>query len=383
MDTPDRIGRYHVEHRLGTGGFCTVWLGRDPELEAPIAIKVLSEQWVTHLDVRDRFLQEARMLRRAKSPRVVDIHDIGKLDDGRPYFVMEYANGGTLADAIERTGGKLPIDRALRLAAEAAYAVAALHVHQVLHRDIKPANLLIKSGPDDEERVLIADLGLAKSLATASTLTQTAGTPGYMAPEQDIRNADEGLDQRADVYGIGALAYTLLTGQVPGRPGAIRPLNESRRTIPSEVRRAVAAALAADRTRRPESAEALARVFADAAARHHRPSYRSIAIASAIALLVGGGGVVLWRTGERPADRATPVSPAVVVFSPPSTTSSPSAPPSPPPTTLPRRSSTSASPPPPVVGRPASGDGRTAAKAVDIAIWDCGTGRAVRPLPAL
>src|SRR3954447_3602495 len=166
MHSLGRIGRYRLERRLGTGAFGTVWLAHDDQLEAPVAVKVLAENWSHRLDVRDRFLSEARLLRRADSNRVVQVYDIGELPDGRPYFVMEYADDGTLADRL--AGGAIPVPEALRLTALAARSAAALHEAGIVHRDVKPSNVLLRTAPDGTRRVLLADLGLAKSLAQAS-----------------------------------------------------------------------------------------------------------------------------------------------------------------------------------------------------------------------
>jgi hypothetical protein len=133
------IGRYRVERLLGAGGFGVVWLARDTILDSPVAIKVMAENAAARLDLRGRFLAEAQLLRQVGSPRVVQIYDIGELPDARPYFVMEHANKGTLAELLAR--GSLPTSRALRLAAQVAYAVGALHERGVLHRDIKPSNV--------------------------------------------------------------------------------------------------------------------------------------------------------------------------------------------------------------------------------------------------
>ena len=92
------IGRYRVVARLGAGAFSTVWLGHDDDLDVPVAIKVLAENWVGHADVAQRFLEEARLLRRVEDRRVVRVHDIGRQPDGRPYFVMDYVDGGTVAE---------------------------------------------------------------------------------------------------------------------------------------------------------------------------------------------------------------------------------------------------------------------------------------------
>lgn len=202
-----------------------VWLAHDDSLEAPVAVKVMAENWAYRLDLRERFLAEARLLRKAASSRLVQVFDMGELPDDRPYFVMEYADRGTLEDLL--ADGPLPLQDALRLTAEAARGVAALHEAGVVHRDIKPSNVLIGTSRDGAERVLVADLGLAKALAQASGLTMIAGSAGYMAPEQ--ARPDGGVDVRADVYGLGAVLYHLLTGTVPGpagritRPDRLRP----------------------------------------------------------------------------------------------------------------------------------------------------------------
>ena len=108
MAIPARIGRYRIERRLGAGAFATVWLAADDALESHVAIKVLAENWAHHPDVRARFEQEAQILRRADSERLVRIHDFGELADGRPYQVMTYAAGGTLGiSPLHANGTKL------------------------------------------------------------------------------------------------------------------------------------------------------------------------------------------------------------------------------------------------------------------------------------
>ncbi|MEV6112697.1 serine/threonine-protein kinase [Streptomyces sp. NPDC052109] len=254
MHSLDRIGRYRLERPLGTGAFATVWLAHDEELQAPVAVKVLAENWSHRLDIRDRFLSEARLLRRAGSSRVVQVYDIGELQDGRPYFVMEYADGGTLADLL--AAGPLPVDHALALTAEAARAAAALHEAGIVHRDIKPTNVLLHTAPDGTRRVLLADLGLAKSLAQASVLTLAAGSAGYQPPEQAEPGA--GIDERADVYSLGAVGYELVTGSVPGPPGRVVPPGRLRPDLDEGVERALLRALEPERARRWPGAQAFA-----------------------------------------------------------------------------------------------------------------------------
>ncbi|MFG2602596.1 serine/threonine-protein kinase [Streptomyces sp. NPDC048514] len=254
MHPLERIGRYRLERPLGTGAFATVWLAHDPELQAAVAVKVLAENWAHRLDVRERFLAEARHLRRAGSGRVVQVYDIGELADGRPYFVMQYADGGTLADLL--SGGPLPVRDALALTAEAARGAAALHEAGIVHRDIKPTNVLLHTAPDGTRRVLLADLGLAKSLAQASVLTLAAGSAGYQPPEQ--AEPGEGIDERADVYSLGAVGYELVTGAVPGPPGRVVPPGRLRPDLGADVQRALLRALEPDRNRRWPGAQAFA-----------------------------------------------------------------------------------------------------------------------------
>ncbi|MEW2283928.1 serine/threonine-protein kinase [Streptomyces sp. NPDC047841] len=254
MHPLERIGRHRLERPLGSGAFATVWLAHDPELQAPVAVKVLAENWSHRLDIRERFLSEARLLRRAGSSRVVQVYDIGELPDGRPYFVMEYAAGGTLADLP--ADGPLPVREALALTAEAARGAAALHEAGIVHRDIKPTNVLLHTAPDGTRRVLLADLGLAKSLAQASVLTLAAGSAGYQPPEQ--AEPGEGIDERADVYSLGAVGYELLTGTVPGPPGKVVPPRRLRPDLGADVERVLLRALEPDRARRWPGALAFA-----------------------------------------------------------------------------------------------------------------------------
>ena len=261
----ETIGRYQVRHRLGAGAFATVWLGDDLDLDAPVAIKVLADNWAENADIRNRFVSEARLLRRITDNRVVRVHDIGELADGRPYFVMDYAEGGTLAEVVK--AGMPPLD-ALRRGAEVARAVQVLHDAGVVHRDVKPSNLLLTRTRSGQERIVVADLGMAKSLAEASGLTVAAGSPAYMAPEQ--AHGVGGFDQRADVYAVAAVTYAMLTGRAPfdtsggitsvvyRDPSAVPELVAARYALPPRLDEVLLAALAFDPEQRPSSAEQLA-----------------------------------------------------------------------------------------------------------------------------
>ncbi|RCK70712.1 serine/threonine protein kinase [Desertihabitans brevis] len=198
-----QVGRYRLVRRLGVGSFATVWLAAGPGGE--VAVKVLAENWAVDADVRARFLAEARLLQRIADPRLVAVHEIGTLPDGRPWFAMDHCPGGSLDDLRRQ---RLPADRALRLTAEAARCLHVLHEHGVVHRDVTPGNLLL----DADGRVRLADLGVAKDLSVGTGSTMTAGTPAYMAWEQATGGA---LDRRCDVYSLACVGYALLTGRPP------------------------------------------------------------------------------------------------------------------------------------------------------------------------
>jgi serine/threonine protein kinase len=262
------IGRYRLDGTVGTGAFATVWKGYDAELDTAVAVKVLADNWALHADVRERFLSEARLLRRTESRRVVRVHDVGLVNE-RPYFVMDYVHGGTLADCV----GKVGPAEAVRLAAEAAEAVHVLHEAGFVHRDVKPSNLLLDR-TCEPARVLVADLGSAKRLADASGYTVTTGTPAYMAPEQ--ANGSGGFDGRADVYSLAVLTWELLTGSRPPDADASTPRMGTRRArrrlstgvagISPRVLDVLEAALEQDPDRRPPDAQTFARALVTAGA---------------------------------------------------------------------------------------------------------------------
>jgi serine/threonine protein kinase len=215
--------------RLGVGGFASVWLYHDDDLQSDVAVKALADNWAQRLDIRDRFLEEARILRRADSDYVVRVYDLGEVE-GTPYFVMSYADQGTVANLIERKG-RLPLDRTLSVVAQAGAGLAVLHGQGTINRDVKPANLLLRTDGAGT-RVMVADLGVAKAMMHASGLTHVVGTPAYMAPEQATGG---GVDARADVYALAAVTYHLLTGRV-AHSGTIADLAQLEPpTPPSEL----------------------------------------------------------------------------------------------------------------------------------------------------
>jgi hypothetical protein len=258
VSMPSRLGRYAVRRRIGSGGFATVWLAYDEQLDSPVAIKVLAENWTEDAHVRQRFLEEGRYLRKVESPHVVTVYDAGSLDDDRPYLVMSYADQGTLADRLEGEG--LTVAQASEVIRQIGEGLQALHQRGVLHRDVKPANVLFRTVDPEHDgtvvRAMVGDLGLGKALDVSSRLTMIAGTPSYVAPEQA---QGEHLDARADQFSLAALAFLLLSGRPPyahsslsaaADPPPPPPMSTEERPFPDAVEAVVRRGLAPDRDQR-------------------------------------------------------------------------------------------------------------------------------------
>jgi len=201
--------RYQDVARIARGGMGEVYRATDTLLGRPVAVKVLSERYAANSEIHKRFTREALAAARLSSdPDIVTIYDIGE-SDGRPFIVMEYVEGGSLADEIRRSGPQPP-QRALAWLETAAHALDYAHARGVVHRDVKPANLLL----DDDDAIHVADFGVA-SAAGLDSLTQTGtilGTAGYLAPEQAQGQA---VGPAADRYALGVVAFELLTGARP------------------------------------------------------------------------------------------------------------------------------------------------------------------------
>ncbi|HEU5425111.1 MAG TPA: serine/threonine-protein kinase, partial [Nitrolancea sp.] len=220
-----KIRNYQVKQRLGSGTYASVWLAYDPGLERDVAVKILADNWAQDDDIRRRFESEAKILWKLKDPHIVEVYGVGTLDDGRPYFEMEYADAGTLQDRIREQRDKqqfYSVAEAVRLSREIAQGLAVAHEQGVVHRDLKPSNILFKRarvvGRTTEEsptRLLLADFGIARQLEQANKLTVAAGTPYYMAPEQANPTPGRGPDERCDIYAAATILYEMLGGSVP------------------------------------------------------------------------------------------------------------------------------------------------------------------------
>ncbi len=281
-----RLGNYRIIRLLGTGGMGYVFEAEELTLHRRVALKVLKPELASDLANRERFLREARATAAIRSEHVITIFEV---EDGEPPFLtMEYLEGETLQARIERSP-PITLRMALEIARQTAVGLAAAHEQGLVHRDIKPANLWLDQKPEpvgtvDElsdsslrpptsgfERVKVLDFGLARRTSGETSLTSTGfivGTPNYMAPEQASGGR---LDDRADLFSLGCVLYTVLTGELPF-PGnsalavmmslATRippPVNHKNPIIPPEVARLVTQLLEKDANDRPQSAREVVR----------------------------------------------------------------------------------------------------------------------------
>ncbi len=204
-------GRFRLIQRIGSGGMSSVYLARHVMIDRMSAIKILREDLGLNPNHRERFLREARAVNRINHPNIVAITDFGEMD-GLVFLVMEHVAGEELLSVLRR--GAMPWERAARIAAQIASALARAHEMGIVHRDLKPENVLVGETKDGFEIVKLTDFGIAKILdAPALTFSeQIFGTPGYIAPEYL-----EGLppDGRSDLYALGVMLYEMLTGRLP------------------------------------------------------------------------------------------------------------------------------------------------------------------------
>jgi hypothetical protein len=279
--TVARIGRFGVERVLGSGTFATVWLARDEDLDAWVAIKLLAENWSFNQDARRRFLEEAKALRRLDDDHIVRVYEIGRLPDDRPYMVMEYADRGTLEDRMRlrsQLDQPFSVREAVEVGMEVAECLIAVHGSRMVHRDVKPSNVLFRSlSPERQEamrrnglsvateRTLLGDFGIARRLEGILGHTMVVGSPDYMAPEQADPVRTHHADYRSDIYSAAVILHELLTGELPHRfesaaellaagPSAPPPIRGVRPDVPAALERAVWAGLARDPEARVESA---------------------------------------------------------------------------------------------------------------------------------
>jgi serine/threonine protein kinase len=323
--------RYRGPERIARGGMGVIYRAEDALLGRVVAVKVLAEPYAEDEGIRRRFTHEALAAARlSNAPNTITIFDVGE-HDGRPYIVMEYLVGGSLADRLAAEGAQPP-GRALAWLEQAAAALDAAHARGIVHRDVKPANLLL----DDESRVRVADFGVASAagLDSFTAAGTVLGTAGYLAPEQA---RGERAGPPSDRYALGVVAFELLTGVRPFERDSTAaeaaahvnepppPATTLNPELPRALEGVLARALAKEPGSRYESSAALVAALRDAfdsdaggtiirpAQRHRRlPLLVGVLIAAALALAGVALGLSLLDD-EEPTARATTQPPRTVV----------------------------------------------------------------------
>ena len=313
------ISRYRVVSRIGQGGMAEVYLAEDSSLGRKVALKVLPSTHAGDDSARQRLFQEAQSAASLDHPFICKIYEVGRADE-QPFIAMEYVQGATLKDRL--SPGAMPVDEAVRIATEIAEAVDFGHRRHIVHRDLKPANIMLT--PDGHVKVM--DFGVAKRMAAAATdlstiaeMTATGeivGTPAYMSPEQ-LRGGS--IDARSDVFAFGLVLYEMLTGAHPYRRSTVidtasailnepQPeLTERMPAAPPLLAHVVERCLAKDPAKRYQSLadvrtelEAVTRGAASSTSTVRKgPAHeRRWVAAAAIAILLAGGGFLLWRWSD-------------------------------------------------------------------------------------
>ena len=209
--------QFRMQRKLGAGGMGTVFLAEQLGMDRQVVIKLLHEHVAAGSTASERFKREARAVARLNHPNIVQVFVFGSTDDNQLYLAMEYVEGRTLHQEIQR-GGPIPEVRVLRVLDQICSALIEAHGAGIVHRDLKPENVMLCERYGVRDYVKVLDFGIAKLLGTGEpdgTLTQAgavSGTPRYMAPEQAKAS---GIDARADLYTLGLMAYEMLTGHHP------------------------------------------------------------------------------------------------------------------------------------------------------------------------
>lgn len=266
-----RIGHYTLGEKIGEGGMGVVYRAEHAALERPVAIKLLSPRRINHVDIQ-RFEHEAQLARSFQRASRVRVYDVGYTSDGLPYYAMDLVDGLDLQTLVEREG-PLAAPRATQVLLQLSAALCELHTSGLLHRDVKPANVMLSRAAGAREVVRLLDFGLSMSLDCGAALPPLMGTPLYLPPE--AITSPDCVDQRSDIYSLGALGYFLLTGHPPftgqslyevcGQHVHSAPLPPSQRLgrpVPQRLEALLMSCLAKRLEHRPSSATLLATLAA-------------------------------------------------------------------------------------------------------------------------
>ncbi|WP_170229167.1 serine/threonine-protein kinase [Polyangium fumosum] len=298
-------GKFRIERVLGEGGMGVVLAAYHLHLGRTVAIKVLQPEALKHKELVARFANEARSASRIQSEHVARVLDVGTLDSGEPYMVMEYLEGSDLSKLVKRQGS-LEIEDAVEYLLQACEALAEAHVAGIVHRDLKPANLYLTRRADGSACVKVLDFGISKAALVGSSpeaqqMTQTQsvlGTPGYMAPEQ-LRSSKH-VDARTDIWALGVILQELVTGRlafqgstVPEIYAAIlssppEPLRKLRPDAPPALEAVIQRCLEKDAARRFASVGELAAALVPFAPARARLSAERIGRITGVALPPAG-----------------------------------------------------------------------------------------------
>jgi len=303
-------GKYRIDKVLGEGGMGVVVAAHHIDLDEKVAIKFLLPEALHNREAVARFAREARAAVKIKSEHVVRVSDVGTLENGAPYMVMEFLEGWDLHDLVRRTG-PLPIEQAVEFILQTCEAIADAHGLGIVHRDLKPANLFCIRRSDGLLAIKVLDFGISKMIGTSATghdlgMTKTTavmGSPLYMSPEQ-LRSAKD-VDTRTDIWAIGVILYELLTGRVPFAADTIPelsvkivteppvPLRERLPDVPPDLEQVIMRCLEKDRNDRYANVADLAIALAKFGPKRSRASIEKISRVIHHAGLATGGPALL------------------------------------------------------------------------------------------
>ncbi|MGH8762697.1 MAG: protein kinase domain-containing protein [Nitrosospira sp.] len=268
----EKIGRFKILEELGRGGMAVVYKAFDPNINRPLAIKILLEERCGDKEYRSRFLAEAKAAGLLSHPNIVTIYDIGEVDN-RPYIVMELLEGESL-DEYMKLASSRSIREDLAIGIQLAKALDYAHSKGIVHRDIKPSNIIRIKGTNN---IKITDFGIAHiedpERTQQTQMGEVLGTPQYMSPEQALGRS---VDARSDLYSAGVLLYQLLTGKKPFKGGTMAtlllqittvdpvPINQIIPNVPRPAKLIIERLLKKDPDKRFQNGKELAGALADA-----------------------------------------------------------------------------------------------------------------------